>query len=962
MKTSILYIKKLYFLAFLVVYSSILLGQSIYKGTPFIKTMGISNYNASPINRAIAQDENGIIYFGNGHGLLQFDGGKWETFSVKSGFMVLSILIEKERIYVGSQFEFGYFQKEIDGHLQYHSLSDSLENEYKFTEVFKIFEIDNSIYFFSYEYVFVLTDGKINAIKIADEGFGGAIINEGIAVSNGEKGLVKLNKDGIEVINSDDQLKLLTIKSIIPTSKNRMLIFSKGKGIFELENGLVKKWQLKGTLAEDEFQISSVLKTTDSNFIIGTFDSGIFKVDAQGEIIEIFNKRNGLKSNTVNDLFQDKNKDLWAVHNNGISLINYKSPFTKIDENSNVQGFGNVAARYQKELFLGSSTGLYKYDPVTNAYQIIPNSDGEVLSLEQYGKHLLVGHSEGVFLYQDQKLKKISDWVGAWKITKVPNYKNKLIIGGYRGLEILNLSGDDQFQSISLIDFKEPCRVMEFDEEGYLWVTHGLKGIFRVQIDFEKDTIEEVVFYYDIEVFPSNLFINVFKIDNDVIFTGDKGVFQFNHTTQQFEPSEKFQKLFSPDLRIRELEEDHLGNIYYYAYYKSGIIKNPWQDQQEKIEEPFFQIMHLVDNGIVDFTFVDEQNLFLGANEGFIHFNPNNFNYSKDSFRLFIRTIEVTNNSDTVIYQSDYGINVEKEIRLPFSKNALRFSCSATFFSNIEQIQYSYFIENFDQSWSPWSSISQKEYINLPPGNYTFKVKSKNIFQIESNIDSIDFTILPPWYKTKLAYFIYFILTLSLLRFWYLRFQKKYTQEKEMLQQESQKEIDERENQIAAISRSKKEEVIKLKNEKLKAEIDFKNKELASSTLHLINKNQLLSEIKQGLQKAQELEPSEKLPKTIDGLIDKINVSIEQDSDWEKFQIHFDHVHGDFSRRLREKHQNLSPQDLKIAAYLRMNLSSKEIAQLLNISLRGVEKARYRLRKKMELDRSINLTQYILQL
>jgi DNA-binding CsgD family transcriptional regulator len=99
----------------------------------------------------------------------------------------------------------------------------------------------------------------------------------------------------------------------------------------------------------------------------------------------------------------------------------------------------------------------------------------------------------------------------------------------------------------------------------------------------------------------------------------------------------------------------------------------------------------------------------------------------------------------------------------------------------------------------------------------------------------------------------------------------------------------------------------------------------------------------------------------IQKVIKNIEKNIAGDQDWEQFEIHFDQVHGDFMSRFKKEYSSLSPQEIKLSAYLRMNLSTKEIAYLMNISVRGVEIARYRLRKKLNLERSENLQEYILK-
>jgi DNA-binding CsgD family transcriptional regulator len=163
-----------------------------------------------------------------------------------------------------------------------------------------------------------------------------------------------------------------------------------------------------------------------------------------------------------------------------------------------------------------------------------------------------------------------------------------------------------------------------------------------------------------------------------------------------------------------------------------------------------------------------------------------------------------------------------------------------------------------------------------------------------------------------------------------------------------------------ALRKKSAEEIMHLRNEKLQSEISHKNKELATSTMHLIHKGEMLI----GLKKELELIKKDKSNnlKIVDQLIKKIDQDIAQDGEWEQFEIHFDQVHENFLKKLRQNFPELTPKDLKLCAYLRMNLASKEIAPLLNISIRGVEISRYRLRKKLRLDHDKNLVDFMMNL
>ena len=148
---------------------------------------------------------------------------------------------------------------------------------------------------------------------------------------------------------------------------------------------------------------------------------------------------------------------------------------------------------------------------------------------------------------------------------------------------------------------------------------------------------------------------------------------------------------------------------------------------------------------------------------------------------------------------------------------------------------------------------------------------------------------------------------------------------------------------------------MKLRNDKLRHDIDNKNRELAASTMSIIKKNEFLNTIKKELSDVKNNE----LVKPVIKIIDK---NLNQDSDWELFQEAFNNADKDFLKKVKERHPSLTPNDLRLCAYLRLNLSSKEIAPLLNISHKSVEIKRYRLRKKMNLESKDNLIHHILEI
>ncbi len=285
------------------------------------------------------------------------------------------------------------------------------------------------------------------------------------------------------------------------------------------------------------------------------------------------------------------------------------------------------------------------------------------------------------------------------------------------------------------------------------------------------------------------------------------------------------------------------------------------------------------------------------------------------------------------------------DLVLQSNENALKFYFTSNYFQDPENVRFSYKLEGTDVNWSEWSKNSSKEYTNLSHGTHKFQLKARDPYGNVSKMATLPFTIMAPWYKSTLAKLVYLILSGLMLLALIMIPRRKFNEEKAILKS--------KQKQTAA-------EVEKLKNEKLETEIQHKNKELASSTMHLLQKNETLSLLKTQIDKTYNKLSNTEAKKEVKKLISLINNDLQLEDDWKRFSHHFDQVHREFLERIKKQYPQLTPKDLKLCAYLRMNLSTKEIAPLLNISVRGVEIGRYRLRKKLELDKGVNLNDFMI--
>jgi DNA-binding CsgD family transcriptional regulator len=308
----------------------------------------------------------------------------------------------------------------------------------------------------------------------------------------------------------------------------------------------------------------------------------------------------------------------------------------------------------------------------------------------------------------------------------------------------------------------------------------------------------------------------------------------------------------------------------------------------------------------------------------------------------------------------DSNQNEASKITLPYKLNSVNFTYAATSFESDGEVMYQHYLQKFDKNWSEWMPQSQKEYTNLREGTYTFHVRAKNVFGEISEAATFQFVIRPPWYRTTWAYSGYGFLVLGFLVTAYSLLDRKYKYERRMMVLKQKKELIRKDNEMEILAQKNLEEITRLQNEKLEAELRHMNKELGTSTVLILTKNEFISKVKDTLKSLASKSGDETVSRELSKVVHDMEGNLSSDADWEHFQVHFDKVHGDFSRRFRAQYPFLSPQEMRLSAYLRMNLSTKEIAHLLNISVRGVEISRYRLRKKLKLDRSLNLQEFIL--
>jgi len=588
---------------------------------------------------------------------------------------------------------------------------------------------------------------------------------------------------------------------------------------------------------------------------------------------------------------------------------------------------------------------------------------GQVWSLALIDNTIFCGTDHGAFTVVDNKVEQIPGIPGTWGFRELHHFPGCILGCSYQGFFILKKVNGKWKLSNFLKGFPDTGGMFEEDDEGRIWFSHWIKGISRFTLNNKPDSIINVESFGTSKGFPSNRDNTLYRLHDKIVFSTQNGFYRYNYKTGKIERSFDLQNIFGVPSHSMKLNETNNGDIWCTSYSFIGVAFRKPNNSFKLDTLSFSSLKNKLISGFEHFNFISEKNIIISTEDGFSWVDISKINKEKSIFKVSIRNIYLINDKDSLISGYQQGHNQQKNPEFKSNHNSIRFEYVAPEFRNETAVTYSYLLENYDSKWSAFTPSNLKEYSKLKKGTYTFRVRAKSILESEPVETSYRFTILPTWYESRIANMVYFILFCFLIFLVYVFIKKRSEQGAREMEIKKEQELKEQEKRFEEDAKEKRKEIIELKNQRLHYDLRHKSQELANSTMNLIRKNEILLDISQNLSKLStgiddKTEPVIIL-KAINKMQDDIHHNIEHDNNWKRFAENFDLVYENYLIRLSERFPNLTISDKKLCAYLKMDLSSKDIAPLLNMSFRSVEMSRYRLRKKMDLERDINLAEFL---
>lgn len=745
-------------------------------GFPIIRNYTPEEYNGAPQIFSVIQDNRGIMYFGSGGMVLEYDGVTWRSLTNKKQTTFLDFAKDKNgRVYVTAMDEFGYLKIDNKGSTIYQSLTKCIsDSTYKIGFVWSVKITSKYVYFVTYDAILQYSSDveKLNILK-ADSNdlfLDGFIYKDILYIQCSKSGLKKIEQNKvIPALQSDFFKEKNIFRTALSFNTNTLLIPTRTEGLYlyQPEKDTIPQ---TFTISKPEFlhnnNIYNASLFQKEYTVLGSVNKGALLIDRYGKVLQHYNENNLLQNNAIRVIMADTSQNLWLGLDNGISKTEYRLDLSYWNKNAGLKGSVYDVIRFKGTVYIATSIKLYFIDknnqvqevkniPVGHNWCFLENKNiNSLLAGSRYGVYEIIGDSAILICKTSHSAKMIQS-------TKNPNRVFSSVLPDF--MSIRYEEGKWIFEG-NWVGIKDQIRGVIEDENGDLWLGTYRNGVIRVTPNYDNITQPKKIRYYSMkDGFTTLSDILPFKYKNKIIWGTEKGIYFYNPQTDRFEPYCGLGNMFCDGSRsIYSLKEMPDGKIWICPKEnKKADIGYLQPNNNGSFDWEFAPFRRIPEMHIESFYVEPTGIVWIGGSEGLYRYDmtKDNKNY-KQSFNCLIR--KVTVGRDSILYGGNiFDVSqsgFQKPTELKYEMNNLKFEFAAPFFDQEDKTLYSYKLEGNDKEWSKWSREYKKEYTNLHKGKYIFKVKARNVYDVESESSSYSFTILPPFYLAWYAYCFYFIL------------------------------------------------------------------------------------------------------------------------------------------------------------------------------------------------------------
>ncbi len=760
------------------------------------------------INFDIEQDEQGVISIANRIGIIRFDGKNWEHINTPGAIFSLSYDKPSNTLYTGGFSGLGHLIKDKHGNFLYQNLTDSA---HQIGEIFSTEILNQTLYGLSHQAI-ISYNLKTGEFKIIKSNYSGElyqlhIIDSALYVATQNSGLQLVGADALES-TKQKSFDLLNVQFTAkhPT-ENKYLVGLTNNTLKIYDNGSLQNVNITD---EDSYLVNSDVVggiwLNDTLSVLASLKGGVIFINHRRNTIQqIVNYQSGLPDNEILAFSKDTSGGIWLAHSAGFTRISPYLPFRSFTNYQGLEGQILSVTNHNDSLYVGTSLGLFYLQKVKNFEEIEYLEKSKVKTeapiqnqpsaqnkrkglfgfLKSTPKESTEESSEETYktIYRAKtkmELKSIRyEFVRIEglnsKVQHFISYNNKLYCGGLDGLfeiaklkakpilaepiqtftiakkvnKILASTYDNKVKTFNLNanyseidffgDFNSQIQHIVEDRTGKIWLCSN-EAIYSAVIE------DNQIMASDILALNNPYYYRTLGMSDDkgVFFVNESGLYQLGEANEL---------MIKNDHKITKYINGSNGNVW--------MFDNNWSLINENHKSDEINLLGVFKN--ITYIATDNQ-----SNQWVVTENNELYKVSKQAapqahfYNLFLKRIKTT----------DQSILPQNGMKFSQENSALLFEFAQPEFSGIMDIKYQFKLNGLTEEWSEWSD--KYNIINfpyLPEGDYTLKMRSKNILGVITEIEPFNFEIVPPYWKQPWFYAFEFT-AMAMLLFLSVRLRK----------------------------------------------------------------------------------------------------------------------------------------------------------------------------------------------
>jgi signal transduction histidine kinase/DNA-binding response OmpR family regulator/ligand-binding sensor domain-containing protein len=727
------------------------------------------SYDGGAQNWAVLQDARGVIYVGSTSSLLEYDGVTWRKIFTPTRTTVRSLAADASgRIYVGAVGDLGYLAPDAKGEMQFVSMLDKLPADVRvFEDVWRTFATPDGIFFQTQIGLFRWANETMKVWKPTGRVFNRAqMANNTIYLGQTGGVLMAVRGDELLPVPGAELLGDEAYPIVIPFDGKRLLMGTRSNGLFLYDGS---------GLTPFHTDVDEYLKTKNlyRGFVLPngalallTTSAGMVIINRDGHQLELIDERAGLQAPSVYYVMPDRDGGLWLALGVGLARVEAQSPLSMFGPTEGLRAAGGNVLRFNGRLYIAHGQGVQYLQPATgNALpQIIPvtgvaNQCWAFMQFNDPGgqaPQLLLSASDGLFRVEGDRAIPIvasqNRSFGPFVTHQSKIDPARVWVGLADGLASVRWTNGQWVNEGRVPDIRDQVRSLEQAPNGDLWIGTQSSGFLIVHGGDAVGTTR-----------PATLTVDRYGADQGLSAGGSAvvevdGKFYVT-VTGKIAVLDTSSNRFIPDKTFEVVERDKDSGVIFFTqgpdrriYVTSGrdaAVMMRQGDGTYTVDKQLFSRFVLDDNGA--FYAENDGVLWIGTLGKLARFDTNKFSRSNASYATLIRRITI--NQDEPLSPLTTAAT-----ELPATSRSVRFEFAAPSYLNERSTQYQSRLDGLDSDWSAWSNESRRDYTNLSAGTYQFHVRARNELGVTSDEGVYAFAILPPWYRTWLAYLFYLAL------------------------------------------------------------------------------------------------------------------------------------------------------------------------------------------------------------